>query len=510
MEGAGSGSSSPDTDRDFDPSADMLVHDFDDEQTLEEEENMSGDSCSNELNDLEKEGEMPIEDLLAIYGYSENQDNQDNTRSSSEEEILSNHDLTLDKDEIARDVLKNNSDDDDKETTVTDLLESVTSSHTPRLLRSKVPHRSSVHDDDDVTDSEDDVDYHPIAEEDWKKTIQVGGDYQVKVPEGLCKYGDAPAYENEDRLLWDPSKLDGDKDNIIETYLKEVQKENLATATGVNSIPTGVHIKDDEQALYLLLQCGHNMDEALRRRKMSAVATSDPMSLWSEEECRNFENGIRTYGKNFYLIQQNKVRTRSVGELVQFYYLWKKTERHDAFANKTRLEKRKYALHPGVTDYMDRFLDDSTPPPRDRSDSPSLSSLVYGELKRSHIKQENETKSGGDVNIHVTATITASTNSDNSISSLSHKRSQSSETFVNGTLENVNVSSEPVVKKVKTESNVSDSKHSFPVSPAEHPADSLPVEATIENISAPNVGSLDLLVPENVLINKATPETIAQ
>ena len=34
---------------------------------------------------------------------------------------------------------------------------------------------------------------------------------------------------------------------------------------------------------------------------------ADPMSLWSEEECRNFENGLRTYGKDFYLIQQNKV-----------------------------------------------------------------------------------------------------------------------------------------------------------------------------------------------------------
>lgn len=44
----------PETDRDFDPTADMLVHDYDDEQTLEEEENLSGDSCCNELEDLEK------------------------------------------------------------------------------------------------------------------------------------------------------------------------------------------------------------------------------------------------------------------------------------------------------------------------------------------------------------------------------------------------------------------------------------------------------------------------
>lgn len=39
------------------------------------------------------------------------------------------------------------------------------------------------------------------------QTIQVGSDYQAVVPVGLSAYGDAPAYENEDRLLWDPSKI---------------------------------------------------------------------------------------------------------------------------------------------------------------------------------------------------------------------------------------------------------------------------------------------------------------
>lgn len=48
-----------DTDREFDPSADMLVHDYDDEHTLEEEEALSGDSCSDELGDLEKVGQTP-------------------------------------------------------------------------------------------------------------------------------------------------------------------------------------------------------------------------------------------------------------------------------------------------------------------------------------------------------------------------------------------------------------------------------------------------------------------
>ena len=82
------------------------------------------------------------------------------------------------------------------------------------------------------------------------------------------------------------------------------------------------------QALHLLLQCGYNHEEALRRRRMNAVPPAETMTLWSEEECRAFELGLRLYGKDFHMIQQQKVRTRSVGELVQFYYLWKKTERH--------------------------------------------------------------------------------------------------------------------------------------------------------------------------------------
>ena len=75
---------------------------------------------------------MPLDDLLAMYGYGEPHD----TRSSSEEEILSNQDLTLDKEEIARDLLID--EEHDKETTVNDLLDSVeVPSHTVRLLRCK-------------------------------------------------------------------------------------------------------------------------------------------------------------------------------------------------------------------------------------------------------------------------------------------------------------------------------------------------------------------------------------
>lgn len=257
----------------------------------------------------------------------------------------------------------------------------------------------------------------------------VGSEFQAVIPEGLCKYGDALPYENEDKLVWDPFKLKelevedyeqkstllvhsngglpittrntppasiptdpSEPTTIPTTTLPTVSQDQQPQATTavlsaittplnttetstpaqvngpavisnnnlISSIPNGAHLRDDEQTLYLLLQCGHNVEEALRRRRINAVSSVavNEMSQWSEEECRNFENGLRIYGKDFHTIQQLKVKTRSVGELVQFYYLWKKTERHDVFANKARLEKKKYSLHPGLTDYMDRFLEE--------------------------------------------------------------------------------------------------------------------------------------------------------
>lgn len=49
-----SGGSAASDDHDFDPSADMLVHDFDDERTLEEEEMLEAadEANANEIEDL--------------------------------------------------------------------------------------------------------------------------------------------------------------------------------------------------------------------------------------------------------------------------------------------------------------------------------------------------------------------------------------------------------------------------------------------------------------------------
>ena len=112
---------------------------------------------------------MPLEDLLALYGVNQgggndgdeaggagqstagdedgehsmmsaasgDNEDQDSARSSSESEILENQDLTLDKEVIARDLLANNGPADDRETSINDLMLTVTSASAPRLLRCK-------------------------------------------------------------------------------------------------------------------------------------------------------------------------------------------------------------------------------------------------------------------------------------------------------------------------------------------------------------------------------------
>ena len=87
---------------------------------------------------------MPLEELLAMYGYggtgpsNPSSEQLQESRSSSEEEILSNQDLTLDKDEIARDLTFLKDDENEDSASVNDLMDSVNlKSNTARLLRCK-------------------------------------------------------------------------------------------------------------------------------------------------------------------------------------------------------------------------------------------------------------------------------------------------------------------------------------------------------------------------------------
>lgn len=331
-----------DEDRDFDPSADMLVHDFDDERTLEEEEKLEEETnFSTEINDLTREGEMPIEELLKLYGYStggspEEEDGDVQEEDSSDNTCSSHSKL---KEEERREL--SGQEDEDVQSSSDDPPSSSVSHRTAQLIYPRPSNYFEGYEEE----SEDD-DY--ILSEDWKKEIMVGSMYQAETPVGLCKYKDnEKVYENDDQLLWNPELLPEEK--VVE-FLAEASKRS-GEEVGVHTVPEGSHVKDNEQALYELFKCNFDAEEALRRLKFNVKTAKEEMSVWTEEECRGFEQGLKAYGKDFSSVQANK---------------------------QTKLGKRKYSLRPGVLDYMERILDEressessgsSFPPPTTSNDS---------------------------------------------------------------------------------------------------------------------------------------------
>nr|XP_025727576.1 mesoderm induction early response protein 1 isoform X5 [Callorhinus ursinus] len=390
------GGSATSDDHEFDPSADMLVHDFDDERTLEEEEMMEGETnFSSEIEDLAREGDMPIHELLSLYGYDstirlpeEDEEEEEEEEEGEDDEDADNDDNSGCSGENKEENIKDSSgQEDETQSSNDDPSQSVASQDAQEIIR---PRRCKYFDTNSEIEEESEEDEDYIPSEDWKKEIMVGSMFQAEIPVGICRYKEnEKVYENDDQLLWDPEYLPEDK---VIVFLKDASRRT-GDEKGVEAIPEGSHIKDNEQALYELVKCNFDTEEALRRLRFNVKAAREELSVWTEEECRNFEQGLKAYGKDFHLIQANKVRTRSVGECVAFYYMWKKSERYDFFAQQTRFGKKKYNLHPGVTDYMDRLLDESesaassrapSPPPTASNSSNSQSEKEDGTISNSN------------------------------------------------------------------------------------------------------------------------------
>ncbi|EHB12310.1 Mesoderm induction early response protein 1 [Heterocephalus glaber] len=334
----------------------------------------------------EKEGDMPIHELLSLYGYDstvrlpeEDEEEEEEEEEGEDDEDADNDDNSGCSGENKEENIKDSSgQEDETQSSNDDPSQSVASQDTQETIR---PRRCKYFDTNSEIEEESEEDEDYIPSEDWKKEIMVGSMFQAEIPVGMCRYKEnEKVYDNDDQLLWDPEYLPEDK---VIVFLKDASRRT-GDEKGVEAIPEGSHIKDNEQALYELVKCSFDTEEALRRLRFNVKAAREELSVWTEEECRNFEQGLKAYGKDFHLIQANKVRTRSVGECVAFYYMWKKSERYDFFAQQTRFGKKKYNLHPGVTDYMDRLLDESesTASSRAPSPPPAASSSSNGQSER--------------------------------------------------------------------------------------------------------------------------------
>lgn len=324
-----------DAEKDFEPTIDMLMNEFHDETTIEEEEELDQELEDDELNDLTEENDMPIEELMKLYGYNQT------------ENICTTEKICTTDKEQEKDADKNETESDNSKSTIKSEACELSTNDTDTVndcvkrkiqicptLAKKPKLDIASNDGENGSDSEGSESDNESATgkpQWWKKTTRLGDNYQCVVPTGLSPYDDTPPYQNKDVLVWENNRL---SERETEEYLSEYA--DILEAGVVSSKHGDI---DNEQALYLLLQCGYDREEALRRTRMNGVLPADVMSLWSDEEVRGFETGLKVYGKVFHTIKEHKVGTRSVGELVQFYYLWKKSDKQAEFVNSFKENK---------------------------------------------------------------------------------------------------------------------------------------------------------------------------
>ncbi|RXN35538.1 UDP-N-acetylglucosamine UDP-glucose GDP-mannose transporter-like protein [Labeo rohita] len=253
--------------------------------TFTEEQTTKQSESANKL----EEGEMPIEELLKLYGYSTGGSPEEEDEEVQEEDSSENNCSSPIKPKEDEKQEPSDQEDEDVQSSGEEPPSCSVSHSTAQLLYP----RPSNYLEGDEEESEDD-DY--IPSEDWKKEIMVGSMYQAETPVGLCKYKDnEKVYENDDQLLWNPELISEEK--VVE-FLAEASKCS-GEESGVNAIPEGSHIKDNEQALYELFKCDFNAEEALRRLKFNVkpakgveTHSSEPLLCVTDEKSQT--NGSAT------------------------------------------------------------------------------------------------------------------------------------------------------------------------------------------------------------------------
>ncbi|KAL3861507.1 hypothetical protein ACJMK2_007536 [Sinanodonta woodiana] len=177
-------------------------------------------------------------------------------------------------------------------------------------------------------------------------TIRVGSMYQARMPE--CKPEVVPQdmpekCEGLEELRWQPqSVLDGD----LMMYLRAAR--SVAAFAGMcdgGSTEDGCQAASMDETTIKAMSMLHTFDYDTGRAlqalvKSPALRTMD--KKWTDEDAKRFVKGLRLYGKNFFKIRKELLPHRETGELVEYYYFWKKTPA--AAANRPHRRHRRHGV----------------------------------------------------------------------------------------------------------------------------------------------------------------------
>ncbi|KAF0314328.1 Arginine-glutamic acid dipeptide repeats protein [Amphibalanus amphitrite] len=159
--------------------------------------------------------------------------------------------------------------------------------------------------------------------------IRVGPSHQAKLPEYRGgPHAGIPSRPTgaEEQRLWMPGRA---ADSDLMMFLRAAR--SMAAFAGMcdgGSTDEGCAAAErdatTQNALDVLHQAGYDQGQALQALVKSPVPAG-VHQRWAEDETKKFVKGLRQYGKNFFRIKKELVPHKETSELVEFYYLWKKT-----------------------------------------------------------------------------------------------------------------------------------------------------------------------------------------
>uniref|UniRef100_A0A3P8UPN7 Arginine-glutamic acid dipeptide (RE) repeats b n=1 Tax=Cynoglossus semilaevis TaxID=244447 RepID=A0A3P8UPN7_CYNSE len=161
--------------------------------------------------------------------------------------------------------------------------------------------------------------------------IRVGPSHQAKLPELQPRPAPAPAPASQtqtqtelEELMWTPGVNDCD----LLMYLRAASMAAFAGMCDGGSTEDGclAASRDDTtlNALNMLHASHYDAAKALQRLVKKPLPKLIE-KCWSEADVKHFIKGLRQYGKNFFRIRKDFLPSKKTGELISFYYHWKKT-----------------------------------------------------------------------------------------------------------------------------------------------------------------------------------------
>jgi len=193
--------------------------------------------------------------------------------------------------------------------------------------------------------------------------IRSGPGYQVDIPETLTaeqrkNFDDSRDLSKLETLVYDTNRLEEPNANISETdldrFLTTAKSVGTfaraldATASTVQPILTvaaSMAARDctTQWAMDSMHDAGYELGEALRRlvTKEGPVLVRDQLESWSPSEAQLFEDGIDRYGKEFGLIRNELLPWKSHASIIEFYYMWKASDRYLAYKRTKATDQEK-------------------------------------------------------------------------------------------------------------------------------------------------------------------------